>query len=131
MSGYLGQFELGSVSIHLQENYWIDKMLIYSVTVSVENEIAPDWLEWMKSSHLPEVMATGCFLKYQFHRLVEPIFEPDTVTYNVLYYVESQARLDAYRNEHSPRLRHHVFMRYGEKTTAVRSILDIIATGEA
>ena len=106
-------------------------MLIYSVTVSVENEIAPDWLDWMQSSHLPEVMQTGCFVKYQFHRLVEPIFEPDTVTYNVLYFVESQAQLDVYRNDHSPRLRHHVYLRYGQKTTAIRSVLAIIAAGES
>lgn len=101
-------------------------MYIYSVTVSVEHAVASEWLEWMQQEHLPAVMQTGCFDKYQFHRLHEPIYEPDTVTYNVLYYVESLEKLEAYRNDHAPRLRHHAFMRYGEKALAVRSVLEIL-----
>lgn len=101
-------------------------MIIYSVTVSVEHEVVPEWLEWMNKEHLPEIMATGCFVKYQFHKLLEPIFEPDTVTYNVLYYAENAEKLESYRNDHSPRLRHHAFLRYGEKTTAVRSVLEVL-----
>lgn len=101
-------------------------MYIYSVTISVDNPVAPDWLKWMETEHLPEVMKTGCFLKYQMHRLLEPIYEPDTTTYNVLYYVASLDQLEAYRNHHSPRLRHHAYMRYGEKALAVRSVLEVL-----
>ncbi|PKL76889.1 MAG: DUF4286 domain-containing protein [Candidatus Melainabacteria bacterium HGW-Melainabacteria-1] len=101
-------------------------MIIYSVTVSVEQLVATEWLEWMQHEHLPEVMQTGCFEKYQLHRLVEPIFEPDTVTFNVLYYANSAEQLEAYRNDHSPRLRHHAYLRYGEQATAVRSVLEVL-----
>lgn len=101
-------------------------MIIYSVTVSVENEIAQEWLEWMKTEHLPEVMKSGCFQRHQMHRLIEPIYEPDTVTYNVMYYADSMANIEDYRNNYSPRLRHHAYMRYGQRTTAVRSVLEIL-----
>lgn len=101
-------------------------MIIYSVTVSVEQVVASEWLEWMRKEHLPEVMATGCFEKFQFHRLLEPIYEPDTLTYNVLYYASSMANIEDYRNNHSPRLRHHAFLRYGQKAMAVRSVLEVL-----
>lgn len=101
-------------------------MYIYSVTISVENPVAPDWLKWMQTEHLPEVMSTGCFQKFQLHRLHEPIYEPDTTTYNVLYYAESLEKLEAYRNDHAPRLRHHAYMRYGQKAMSVISVLEIL-----
>ena len=40
-------------------------MIIYNVTVSVEESIKKDWLTWMQDVHIPEVMATGIF---QNHR---------------------------------------------------------------
>ena len=40
-------------------------MIIYNVTVSVEESIKTDWLDWMKTEHIPEVMATGVFAKAQ------------------------------------------------------------------
>jgi len=36
-------------------------MIIYNVTVSVDNEVHEMWLAWMRNTHLPEVMATGYF----------------------------------------------------------------------
>jgi len=36
-------------------------MFIYNVTIKVDHSIAIEWLEWLKSVHIPEVIATGCF----------------------------------------------------------------------
>ena len=38
-------------------------MIVYNVTCNVENPMASEWLEWMKTVHIPEVMATGCFVE--------------------------------------------------------------------
>ena len=32
-------------------------MIVYSVTVNIENEVHDDWLSWMKNKHIPDVMA--------------------------------------------------------------------------
>ena len=32
-------------------------MIVYNVTVSVDENITSDWLAWMKDEHIPEVMA--------------------------------------------------------------------------
>jgi hypothetical protein len=34
-------------------------MILYNVTVSVDPEIHDEWLAWMKSKHIPDVLATG------------------------------------------------------------------------
>ena len=36
-------------------------MYIYNVTVSIEKSLADEWLTWMKTIHIPEVLATGYF----------------------------------------------------------------------
>jgi len=36
-------------------------MIMYNVTVMVEEDLATAWLDWMNQTHIPEVMATGFF----------------------------------------------------------------------
>ena len=37
-------------------------MIIYNVTVSIDKEIEKQWLDWMKNTHIPDVMNTALFL---------------------------------------------------------------------
>jgi hypothetical protein len=36
-------------------------VIIYSVTVSIEQDSSAEWLEWMTSVHIPDVMNAGYF----------------------------------------------------------------------
>ncbi len=36
-------------------------MIIYNVTVNVEKEVEEVWVNWMKETHIPEILATGLF----------------------------------------------------------------------
>ena len=38
-------------------------MIIYNVTVNIEDDVHEDWITWMKTTHIPEVMSTGYFLE--------------------------------------------------------------------
>lgn len=38
-------------------------MYIYNVTINVENSIHLQWLDWMKNSHIPAMLATNKFSK--------------------------------------------------------------------
>ena len=37
-------------------------MIIYNVTISIDKEMEKTWIDWMKSTHIPDVMNTGMFL---------------------------------------------------------------------
>ena len=56
-------------------------MLIYNVTIQVEQSVAADWLEWMQQVHIPEVLQSGLFTSHQLCRLLDD--HPDVVTYAV------------------------------------------------
>ena len=44
-------------------------MILYNVTVSIDPAVSSDWLEWMRSTHIPDVMATGCFVESRISRV--------------------------------------------------------------
>ena len=102
-------------------------MILYNVTVNVENEVAEEWLTWMKEVHIPELMATGYFLKNQICRLMNEV-ENGGITYAVQYFCRNLQDLDEYQRDHAPALQAKTANRYGEKALAFRSVLEIRAT---
>lgn len=101
-------------------------MILYNVTVNVENSVAEDWLTWMKEVHIPEVMATGYFLKNQICRMLDEVDNGGT-TYAVQYFCRSLEDLEEYQRDHAPSLRAEQSNRYGEKALAFRTILEVVA----
>ncbi len=101
-------------------------MILYNVTVSVEDGVADEWLEWMRAHHLPEVMATGYFVSHRLSRMIQPAPEPGTTTFAVQYYCTSQEKLTHYLERCAPRLREEHNRRYGHRAQAFRTVLEIL-----
>jgi Domain of unknown function (DUF4286) len=98
-------------------------MVIYSVTVNVDDSIVHDWVRWMKHIHIPDVMATGCFTAYGFHQLMDPVPEEGTQTYNIQYACPNYEVLANYRETFAPDLQAEVSKRYEGKFFAFRTVL--------
>jgi len=64
--------------------------IIYNITLKVEAQIADEWLQWMITEHIPEVLKTGCFYDYTILKLLE-IDEEEGPTYAIQYRAESKA----------------------------------------
>ena len=66
-------------------------MIIYNVTISlVDPTIHEEWLHWMKTKHIPDVMHTGCFLSNKICRLMVD----DEITYAIQYTCKDLATLE-------------------------------------
>lgn len=99
-------------------------MIIYNVTVNVEDSIHDEWLAWMKSVHIPDVMRTGMFSEYRFCRVLS---NADTGrTYSFQYTCESMEKFERYRDEFAPALRNQVTEKFGDKFVAFRTLLEVI-----
>ncbi|MGV3525917.1 MAG: DUF4286 family protein [Candidatus Sericytochromatia bacterium] len=98
-------------------------MIIYSVTVSIERPQAEEWLMWMEQDYLPEALASGYIQSYLLNQLMEPIYEPNTLTYNLQYEMQGFSELDAFRRRVEPTLEGYHRDRFGEQSLAVRSVL--------
>ncbi len=101
-------------------------MILYNVTVNVEDEVLEDWLSWMKTEHIPEVMATGCFVEHKMLKLLTDDAEAQGGTFAVQYYVEDISLLDHYLQEHAPLLRQKHMERYLNKCVSFRTLLEEI-----
>ena len=99
-------------------------MILYNVTVSIDPTIHEDWLGWMRSVHIPQVMETGCFVESRISRIRSE--EPDEVSFSIMYLCPSQELLDEYQSIHAPLLQQDHSTRYQGKFAAFRTTLSVI-----
>lgn len=99
-------------------------MILYNVTVSIDPEIGEDWLQWMRSTHIPDVIATGCFLESRISRIHGE--EEGGLTYSIMYLCPSQEKMDEYGEKHAPLLQKDHTERYAGRFAAFRTFLSVI-----
>jgi hypothetical protein len=100
-------------------------MLIYNVTIKVDNSIAARWLAWMKQQHIPDVLNTGCFTQAVVLRLLE-VDDTEGPTYAIQYHTESKADYNRYIDKYSEEMRQKVFDKWGSNYIAFRSLMQVI-----
>ena len=100
-------------------------MIIYNIRINIEDDIASEWLQWMKQTHIPEMLATGKFKKALMTKVLVDE-EMGGVTYSVQYTAASKADLAAYYAEDADRLR-ATSQRFEGKFVAFRTELEIIS----
>lgn len=100
-------------------------MFIYNVTIKLQWSIHEAWIKWMQEKHLNDVMATNCFTKYQFVRLLE-IDEEEGPTYAIQYYCDSKGLYNQYIEKYAPKLRQDGLVLFGDKMIGFRSLMQIV-----
>ena len=100
-------------------------MLLYNVTCNVDEAVADAWLFFMRTVHVPEVIATGCFERSQICQLLD---EEDNGgrTYAIQYYAPDAATLDRYQRDYAPALRADLERRFPQQFVAFRTVLEVI-----
>ena len=99
-------------------------MIIYNVTLSLDASIEQEWLAWMKSKHIPDVMATDSFRECKLSRLLGD--EQGGKAYSVMYVAFSQDHLDRYHSMHAAALQEEHTLMFQGKFAAFRTELKII-----
>ena|SRR5688572_10629098 len=99
-------------------------MIIYSVTINIDDEVQEEWLRWMKEEHIPDVMATGLMRGYRMMRLLTRQEDETGVTYNIQYSLNSLEDFTRYQDEFAPGLQQKTAMKFGGKFVAWRTLLE-------
>lgn len=100
-------------------------MLLYNVTLIVEDTSAEAWLQWMQDVHIPQVMATGMFVS---NRLLKVIDSPNEgVTYCSQYVAQSLADYETYQAVYAPALQEELNTLFKDKLVAFRTLMEYIA----
>lgn len=104
-------------------------MIIYHVTITLEASIEAEWIEWMKRSHIPDVLRTGCFSECRIGKAVGA--ENDELVYVMQYSCGSLEEYHRYRDNFASVLQKDHADRFGGRFRGARQILEEIALIEA
>lgn len=100
-------------------------MIVYNVTLNIDESIHEEWLEWMTSKHIPDVMATGCFKDSKVYRILSP--EPEEgLGYCIEYTCDSLEDYERYQIEHAAILQSEHKEKYGNKVSSYRTVMEEI-----
>lgn len=100
-------------------------MLIYNVTIKVDESIASDWLQWMQQEHIPRIMDTGCFSEFKVVRLLD-IDDSEGPTYAVQYFASTMDDYQLYQRQHAPRIRKESIDKWGDRFIAFRTLMEVV-----
>ncbi len=98
-------------------------MIIYNITAKVDWSIADEWVQWMKTVHIPDVVKTGCFTNFRFVKLLE-VDDTEGPTFAVQYYAENRSEYDRYISDYANTFRKQIVDKCGDKYIAFRSVME-------
>ena len=99
-------------------------MIIYNVTVNIENDVHDEWLKWMKNEHIPDVMKTNCFIENKICKVL--VTEEQGTTYSIQYTAPDMQTLERYQREYAPQLQKEHSERFANKFVAFRTLLEVV-----
>ncbi|HET6244180.1 MAG: DUF4286 family protein [Bacteroidetes bacterium] len=99
-------------------------MIIYNVTVNIENDVREEWLKWMKEVHIPNVMSTGLFIENRMLKVL--VDEESGTTYSIQYTCKRMEDIQIYQRDHAPQLQKEHIEKYKGKFVAFRTLLEVV-----
>lgn len=97
-------------------------MILYNVTISIDKGIEKEWLQWMKSIHILDVLNTGMFKTAKVFRLLN--VEDEGATYSIQYFADTMNHVLEYQEKYAAGLQQEHTARYKDKFVAFRSLLE-------
>ena len=101
----------------------LNYMILYNVTVNIDQDVEEEWLDWMKTVHIPNVMSTGLFFDQKIYRLLN---EEEGSTYSLQYFCKSLEDLNHYFDTYAPDLVKEHLEKYKDKHVAFRTVLEAV-----
>jgi hypothetical protein len=100
-------------------------MLLFNVTIIVEEPTANDFLRWMKDVHIPTLMEKDCFVS---HRLLKIVDSPNEgVTYSVQFIAEDEQHFNNFKENFEPQFTADIYNNYPNKLVTFSTLMEFIA----
>lgn len=100
-------------------------MYLYNVTYKIDVEIEDNWLQWMRSTHIPKVVRTGDFLGHRICKLLG-LEEDDGITYAIQYLVPDMDNYQRFEQQYKAALDTLHAQQFKNRYVFFSTILEII-----
>jgi hypothetical protein len=98
-------------------------MIIFNITVNISYEAEKDWLHYMKTVHIPEILATGVPLECKLLRLLTEI-ENEGSTYTTQFSFRTMEDFLAYQTSHQTRFQEQHHELFNGQYVSFRTLLE-------
>ncbi len=102
-----------------------DPPLFYLVNLRIDAEVADQWEAWMRTTHIPDVLDTGCFDRAWICRQPEDDGGARRA-YRMIYIATSRSSFERYQSQFAPTLQADHTTRYEGQFDASRSLCNVI-----
>jgi hypothetical protein len=104
-------------------------MLIYNVTITLDTDIADQWVRWMTETHIPDIMMTGMFISFRMGRLLSHEHD-DSEIFTVQYLAADMNHLQQYLEEFAPALQNEHKTQFEGKYAVFRTVMELVDHNE-
>ncbi|MES2779192.1 MAG: DUF4286 family protein [Bacteroidota bacterium] len=101
-------------------------MIIYNVTINIEDDAHDAWVKWMKEIHIPMVMDTGMFVAFTFSKLLSRQEDETGSTYVIQYMANTMADYEKYQAEYAPAMQAETRKYFDGKFVAFRTLMESV-----
>lgn len=101
-------------------------MILHNITSQVVPEVESEWMEWMQNTHIPNVLASGCFTQATLLKVHADT--PDFKAYAVQYTAASKSDLERFLTSVAPELTQQIKAVFGENVLHFSTQLELIST---
>ncbi len=99
-------------------------MILYNVTIIIEEGINEPWFNWMQKIHIEQVMSTGCFAS---NRMLKVLDSPNEgITYCIQYVADSLEKYNEYQQKYAAALQTDFPAEFANKFVAFRTLMEFI-----
>lgn len=98
-------------------------MILYNVTIGIDTDIETEWVAWMKTEHIPEILNTGIFHHHKFYKVLSHDDET-SVSYCIQYFTQNIDQFNIYLKSHAPTFVEKHRIRFKDKHVAFRTLLE-------
>lgn len=99
-------------------------MILYNVTIILDEDIQTEWLNWMQTRHIDDVMETGCFAS---NRMLKVLDSPNEgITYCIQYIADSIEKYNDYQQKFATQLQADTPEQFVNKFVVFRTVMEFI-----
>jgi antibiotic biosynthesis monooxygenase (ABM) superfamily enzyme len=99
-------------------------MIILNETIILDPEVHNEWLNWLKTVHIPTVMASGYFSS---HHILKVLNSPNEgFTYCVQYHTDSLDNYHRYEQSIATQLKNTHLKKFENKLVLFESIMEFV-----
>jgi hypothetical protein len=78
-------------------------MLLYNVTVGIDQDSEVEWLDYMRGRHIQAVLDTGLFISHRMYKVLHDS-EDGTISYSIQFFARNIGDVQKYLETFAPSL---------------------------